>query len=75
MTQWQPIDSAPKDGTRVLLGRFVKKCQERKNGRMEVDRWHEPKRDKCGFTGWGCFNEQYWPATHWAPLPTPPDHA
>lgn len=67
---WQPIDTAPKDGTKVLLGRFVLNCPEGKNGRMAVDFWHTV--NPHGYEGWGKFNTRYWPATHWQPLPTPP---
>ena len=67
---WQPIETAPKDGTKVLLGRFVLNCPEGKNGRMAVDFWHTV--NPHGYEGWGKFNTRYWPATHWMPLPTPP---
>ena len=70
MSGWQPIETAPKDGTRILLGRFGKpKCDM--NGRIMVD-WYRQQSDKAGFTGFGKFNTTYWPATHWQPLPEPP---
>ena len=68
---WQPIETAPKDGTKILVGRFVRNGQY--NGRIKVDYWHEPKRDKCTFTGFGRFNPTFWPATHWMPLPPSPE--
>jgi hypothetical protein len=69
---WQPIETAPKDGTRILLGRFVKKCEHRRNFHVQVDYWNVPKRNGPRYTGWGRFNEHYWPPTHWMPLPDPP---
>lgn len=72
MSEWQPISSAPRDGTCVLLGRFTNgKAQIDHNGKMAVDYWHS--RDVHDFEGWGKFNSRYWPATHWMPLPARPD--
>ena len=73
MTEWRDISSAPTDGTKVLVGRFVEKDSFKRNGFMAVDFWHEPKRDKCRYSGWGEFNKQFWPPTHWQPLPEPPE--
>lgn len=66
---WKPIETAPKDGTPVLLGRFRKGCS--KNGRVRVD-WYRLPEDGAGFLGFGKFNNTYWPATHWMPIPPPP---
>jgi hypothetical protein len=68
MSEWQPIRTAPRDGTHVLLGRFV---GPNYYGRIRVDWWRDRMRDG-GYTGFGHFNPQYWPATHWMPLPEPP---
>lgn len=65
---WMAIESAPKDGSSVLLGRFVP--GKDRHGYQSVDFWHTtPKND---FVGWGRFNATYWPATHWQPLPAAP---
>ena len=72
MTYWQPIETAPKDGTEVLLGRFAEGC--RRHGRIRVDRWSLPEHGR-GWIGFGQFNPESWPATHWMPLPKPPDAA
>ena len=71
---WQPIETAPRDGTTVLLlsQEAVKQGRLLKHGGCAVDYWHDPKRDNCRFTGWGKFNETYWPPSHWMPLPPPP---
>lgn len=66
---WEPINSAPKDGTKILLGRFVPGCEH--DGRVRIDWWRS--HIKAGFTGFGKFNPVYWPATHWMHLPPRPD--
>jgi len=68
---WQPIETAPKDGTKFLAGRFVDQCREGRNGFIAVDRWRARERGD-EYTGLGKFNERFWPATHWRPLPAPP---
>lgn len=70
MSEWQPIETAPKDGTPILCGRFVPR--DRHNGRVRVDWWRSYE-EGCGFVGFGEFNQHYWPATHWMPLPDPPE--
>ena len=59
---WRPIETAPKDGTKVLLWN---------NGGMDIYWWHENKYDDI--PNW--ISETGWtPATpnHWQPLPKPP---
>ena len=77
MSDWQPIETAPTDGTRVLAW-----CKERgaretyvtqypfrsegfKAGKRSTNqwRWEEPVAGVC-------FR---WRPTHWMPLPTPPE--
>lgn len=67
---WQPIETAPKDGGWLLLGRFTGKGKNH-DGLVERDRWHDRAKDDS-YDGWGQFNQQLWPATHWQPLPAPP---
>lgn len=64
---WLPIESAPRDGTEILCGRF----KDPKYGLMAVD-WYRRPEDGHGFVGFGKFNSHHWPATHWQPLPKPP---
>lgn len=64
---WHPISTVPKDGTFVLLGRFVKKCEYGYDDFMAIDRWSRPE-DQRGWVGFGKFNRR-WPPTHWMPLP------
>ena len=58
--EWQPIETAPKDGTKVLLSN---------QRRVDSSRW-------VGQTAVGpvghWLGEWYAPPTHWMPLPNPP---
>lgn len=58
MSEWQPIETAPKDETRVLLGRAGVPSLHTAFWRGGV--WH------CGNLSY--FNNP----THWMPLPAPP---
>ena len=64
---WQPIETAPRDGTRVLLvSRFD-------HARVMLGFW-SPDDDPEVSNGWETDTE-WWPDqdfTHWAPLPSPP---
>ena len=67
---WQPISTAPKDGTHVLMWR------DTKVGPSISEAWW---RTDCVFGhGWGGHSWVY-PAwqqpTHWMPLPKPPTEA
>jgi hypothetical protein len=64
--RWHPIETAPKDGTDILAVAV-------RNGEpyFKITWWRQAK-DKRGFTGWGEFNDEFYPATHWMPLPNPP---
>lgn len=65
MSEWQPIDTAPKDGTPVLLwpGAEIWAGQTT----PAVGWWAE-------YFGWICSSAgaSGEVATHWMPLPTPP---
>jgi hypothetical protein len=73
MNGWQPIETAPRDGTPILLGRFVKKCKYGRANIQRVDWWRRPE-DKQTYVGFGQFSS-YWPPTHWMHLPPPPEAA
>lgn len=62
--EWQPIESAPKDGTRVMLGVVLTHPQQIG---QEIDFYHMAK--WCG-EYWQPFVPTGW--THWQPLPKPP---
>jgi hypothetical protein len=61
---WQPIETAPKDGTRVVFYESGKKVKMGEHIRPE-DGW-------C-VVGWKCTNGNFHRPTHWMPLPTPPN--
>jgi len=65
---WQSIETAPKDNTRILVARFAPKPEEY-DGYVVVDRWCRGHQDGHSYIGFGRFNEQYWPATNWMPIP------
>lgn len=71
MSEWQPIETAPKDGTRVILWCCPKASIRR--GFAEICRWGQ--HDDWGKV-WLRHNgkEIVGPdvATHWMPLPDPP---
>lgn len=60
--QWQPIETAPRDKTRIALLRVDG------NSRRYGTGWYMP------LTGWqGWYSDNYHePPTHWFPLPEPP---
>ncbi len=72
MKWWQDIETAPRDGTKVLLGCFgdVDPGSKKRLGTVAVDYWHTI--EEHGFTGWGQFNAEYWPPSHWCEVPTIP---
>lgn len=63
MTNWQPIETAPKDGTEILIWEGGKDG----NG-VEASFW-------CDTWGWVDTVEGYlqYKPTHWMPLPGGPD--
>jgi hypothetical protein len=71
MTDWFPIDSAPRDGTRVL----VYSANACTNEQVFAARFLYPN-DKDGLCGWWESLDTTEPVdvspTHWMPLPAPP---
>lgn len=59
---WQPIESAPKDGSEILLANPDGSC---------AVGWFKFRGHTTGWTDGDTFN-MTWP-THWLPLPTPPE--
>lgn len=77
MTTWQPIETAPRDGTKILVcRRFPFDCWHYDVAKWAIKREH--------ISGWakkvGEYSERYdenWEwfeirPTHWMPLPEPP---
>lgn len=75
MSNWQPIDTAPRDGTRILIwrpsiGRIDGRAEE---GWWETQKYHNRPRPYWESTGWhGIGFKRNWPPTHWMPLPEEP---
>lgn len=80
VTRWQPIETAPKDGTHILICRVVDGCLD---GEMEITHWFEIERStyepieggmfrKVIHEPWRSWNGNGHRATHWMPLPEPP---
>ena len=69
--KWEAIETAPKDGTRVLLGR---------EGWVAIGRWDAEYQCYRGAPfgawrddhDWGGPEDRDWP-TKWQPLPAPPE--
>ena len=69
---WRPIETAPKDGTRILL------VMPRGNGRHEdlvtIGYWHQPGNAALkGF--WTASGSSSRLSSHWMPLPGAPNEA
>ena len=67
MMEWQPIETAPKDGSKVLLT---------DGDRTEIAHWWG-KAQEGFWEVWTCepFYEDFKQPTHWMPLPQPPKKA
>jgi hypothetical protein len=62
MSEWQPIETAPLDGTHILLiFRWAYRNKHIAEG------WYSDNADDW-MTRWGTVH-----ATHWMPLPQPPE--
>lgn len=73
MSEWQPIETAPKDGTKILVA-----CAY---GGVEISEWCELERfhwEHVDGNLWRKVEEEpscFWNSnhpTHWMPLPPPP---
>ena len=80
MTQWQPIETAPRDGTRIILAKIIPADEDREAGVWWVcgGRW-QTEHILSG-TGGKIRRQAQWTdgvdnlgePTHWMPLPEPP---
>ena len=82
MNQWQPIETAPRDGTWVLIaGGRTTEDDYNSTGvlttRPVTAFWSEPLWEEdaeWAFCFWdGDWREGYLNPTHWMPLPQPPE--
>lgn len=67
MSNWQPIETAPKDGTKIDVwcpgyGRIA-------DARFVEGRWREWGINECDQMTWVQIGDRI---THWMPLPEPP---
>lgn len=67
-TEWQPIETAPKDGREILA--FAQGSHGLNDTFFAVAQWANGDPDMWTGSGW------FWPfairPTHWMPLPAPP---
>ena len=66
---WQPIATAPKDGTLILIYGMNRK--EREIRFIDTAVYDEGRSTYDGLGLWFCGTSSH-PATHWMPLPAPP---
>lgn len=75
MSEWQPIETAPRDGTKVLL---IVVGYEPAVGAYYERGWdYQEEGDfvqEAHYTEW-CETTGPWEPTHWMPLPAPPKEA
>lgn len=70
MTDWQPIETAPRDGTPIIFGYY--------DGTVCEGYWMgDPTRNHWGETGWFAIDsdvltEHPWLPDEWMPFPPPP---
>lgn len=81
---WAPIETAPRDGTPVLLFSALNEANEQlvrlanpdevKREQMTTGWWdvHYAEWRLCVAWGWDAEENPYYAPTHWASLPEPP---
>lgn len=74
MTDWQPIETAPKDGTVVLVvGDRGHSCaQWRREGWDTGSGWHATVEGQECLDGDDRYGLKRLSPTHWMPIPSPP---
>jgi len=63
---WRPIETAPKDGTRILLW----PCSVAKKPQIDIGYWHQPANERFG--GFWCTARRTPTPFLWMPLPENP---
>ena len=70
--EWQPIETAPRDGTRILLWCNCDKWSRAVIGAFDIQKYHAKPRPYWNYgwlgVGWARQN----PPRYWQPLPEPP---
>lgn len=67
MSEWMPIETAPKDGTPILI--YAEDCVIEASCLKEYQRWDVVRLDVHGC---GCCGGPSPKPTHWMPRPEPP---
>lgn len=79
MSEWQPIETAPKDGTRVIV--YEPHGVHSRAGRRKVcscdkvteSYWHQPGNPAVEGFWTSPMGQVRFKPTHWQPLPAPPE--
>jgi hypothetical protein len=69
---WQPIETAPKDGTRVLVYNGKQRGYHTVEEDIGVAEWSPCMGVYCWASIACCDGVSYYDPTHWMPLPEPP---
>ncbi len=67
---WMPIESAPKDGTRILIGDFKEADPDEHD--YGIAEFVQTKWQGIGQPDWYWSLNGTFAPTHWQPLPLPP---
>lgn len=71
--EWQPIETAPKDGTTVLgYSEFIA-SDWNSDAAIASIQWYDYGNEVFGWYGSGPSGLVLTSASHWMPLPAPPD--
>ncbi len=62
--QWLPIETAPKDGTEILVAGTYVLLPTDEQQFVDMSRWVNQR--------WDGFSSTYYRVTHWMPKPDPP---
>jgi hypothetical protein len=81
LNQWQPIESAPKDGTEILVvggtfdydGSYYNESNRPVFTGISMARWKDLREAFVAPNGNGHDEEFYYYPTLWMPLPSPPE--
>ena len=71
MTDWQTIESAPKDGTYFLAIELFQRVDDDYSEEVYPDDYQVVRWSKKGWVSFGLILSSFEP-THWQPLPPPP---
>lgn len=66
MSEWSPISTVPRDRKVLLVCMKAEKGYKFREGKMEVDQYDDD------LDGFGKFNNELWPPSHWMEIPDLP---